>query len=153
MTNEKGFAKILVPLDGSKNADRALTKAIFIAEKFQSELILVHIIDEYFIDFTTDMEGYQIPNSTSIKIKKASMENAKGMLKKRHEKVQKRKINCKYEVIVGDVSEKIINYSKENSIDLIVIGARGLGKFKQLLLGSISNKVSIGSGCPVMIVK
>lgn len=144
---------ILVPLDGSSNADRALDAAILIAEKFQSEIFLINVVDRYIIDFATDVEGFTIPDSAVTKIKTIYLENAKKILNEKYNKIRQKNIKCTYEVLVGDVAEKIINFSKENSVDLIVIGARGLSKFKQLMLGSVSYKVSIGAKCPVMIVK
>jgi nucleotide-binding universal stress UspA family protein len=47
----------------------------------------------------------------------------------------------------------IIEYIKENNIDLVVLGSRGLSKFKQLLLGSTASGLSSHSTCPVLIIR
>jgi len=44
-------------------------------------------------------------------------------------------------VIQGDPAETIINYANKGNFDMIVIGSRGLGSFKGLMLGSVSSKV------------
>lgn len=147
------FSKILVPVDGSKNADLALDKAITIAEKFESKLILIHVINDFVTDFSTTPEGFQIPNSTIIKIRKSIREQAESMMEKRLADVQKRELDCKSTIEIGDVGSEILQFAQKNDIELIVMGARGLGKFKQLLLGSVSNKVMTGASCPVLIVK
>ena len=56
-------------------------------------------------------------------------------------------------VIEGDPSERIINYAKDHDVDIIVIGSRGLGTFKGLLLGSVSNKVSHRADRTCVIVR
>ncbi|HSB56911.1 MAG TPA: universal stress protein [Nitrosopumilaceae archaeon] len=147
------FIKILVPIDGSKNADKALSEALAICEKFGSKLILIHVISDFILDYSTTAEGFQIPNTTVIKIRKETREHAQKMMKERLLKAQEKKINCKSIIIIGDSGSEIINYAKNEDVNLIVMGARGLGKIKQLLLGSVSNKVVIGSPCPVLIVK
>ncbi len=53
----------------------------------------------------------------------------------------------------GDAAKEIIEYSKENSVDLIVSGSRGLSKFKGWLLGSVSRKLVHYSECSALIVK
>jgi len=147
------FTKILVPIDGSKNADKALSKALVISEKFDSELILIHVISDFILDFSTTAEGFQIPNTAVMKIRTAVREQAKKMMAERLSRVQKKKINCESVILIGDIGSEIIQHAEKDNVDLIVMGARGLGKFKQLLLGSVSNKVVISSPCSVLIVK
>ncbi|MFZ0843228.1 MAG: universal stress protein, partial [Nitrosotalea sp.] len=54
---------------------------------------------------------------------------------------------------VISITESLISYSESHNVDLIVIGSRGLGGFKKLLLGSVASGVSQHSKCPVLIVK
>ena len=53
----------------------------------------------------------------------------------------------------GDAAKEIINYTKENHIELIVCGSRGLSTFKGWLLGSVSRKLVHYSDCSVLVVK
>lgn len=52
----------------------------------------------------------------------------------------------------GDATSNIIDFSKKGNYDTIIMGRRGMGQFKQLVLGSISNKVLNQSDCTVVIV-
>lgn len=153
MKNYRKFSTILVPLDGSKNADKALDTAISISKKNQAKLILFHVIDDYILDSMTDIEGMEIPNSTTVKVKAGLKKKAMKMLNERSNKALKNKIDCKTEIHIGNIGDEILSYSEQNKVDLIIMGARGLGKLKQLLLGSVSNKIVTNSHCPVMIVK
>lgn len=53
----------------------------------------------------------------------------------------------------GDAAQRIIETARDENCDLIVLGHRGMGAFKELLLGSVSHKVAIHAGCPVLVVR
>jgi nucleotide-binding universal stress UspA family protein len=53
----------------------------------------------------------------------------------------------------GDAATEIIEYAKNASMDLIVVGSRGLSRIRGLLLGSVSRKLVHYAGCSVLIVK
>ena len=57
-------------------------------------------------------------------------------------------------VLEGSVSDEILKFAKDNNIDLIVIGSKGLSGLSRLMsLGSISRKISELASCPVMIIR
>jgi nucleotide-binding universal stress UspA family protein len=51
----------------------------------------------------------------------------------------------------GSPAEVIVNVAGDERVDLIVLGARGLGPIKELVLGSVSHAVLHGATCPVLI--
>jgi nucleotide-binding universal stress UspA family protein len=53
----------------------------------------------------------------------------------------------------GHVVEEILRAAKEENVDLIVIGARGLSTIKEILLGSVSHGVSLHAPCPVLLMR
>jgi nucleotide-binding universal stress UspA family protein len=53
----------------------------------------------------------------------------------------------------GDAASNITGYADKEGFDLITIGSRGLGRFKEMVLGSVSNKVLHHTKCSVLIVK
>ena len=61
--------------------------------------------------------------------------------------------NVKTVVREGKPARALLEYAKGNGIDLIVVGSRGVGELDAALLGSVSQKVSMLSGCTVMIVR
>jgi nucleotide-binding universal stress UspA family protein len=56
-------------------------------------------------------------------------------------------------VVVGRPGEQIVAAASDPVVDLVVVGARGLGAFKRLLLGSVSEHVLHHAACPVLIVR
>jgi nucleotide-binding universal stress UspA family protein len=69
------------------------------------------------------------------------------------ERVETAGLTADAHVITGDPASVILDFSKENNVQLIVMGSRGLGTFKEMMLGSVSHRVSQVSECPVLIVK
>ena len=67
--------------------------------------------------------------------------------------VTKSSIKFKKEMIFGHDAKEIVDFAQKGKFDLFVIGARGRGTIKQMLLGSVSNAVVHSSKIPVLIVK
>jgi nucleotide-binding universal stress UspA family protein len=54
---------------------------------------------------------------------------------------------------MGDAAQRIMETANEVKCGLLLIGSRGRGGFKELLLGSVSHKVTNHASCPVLVVK
>lgn len=151
---KEGFTmmkKILVPFDGSETALRALEFAAGIGKPFGSEIMVVNVIVPY--DYTKVP-----PRKPKNAIEEAEMaakepdptplDIAKGILDK---------LGCttaSYRLIVDiDPAERILEYAKTAEADMIVLGNRGMGMLAELLIGSVSMKISQYAECPVVIVK
>lgn len=153
--------RILVPYDGSDPSNRALEKAIELTElSDKMEITIMHVIPEIPVppmferpvlskktgDFVT-MSAYLKEVYEDMKIE------ALKMLSETKLKIKKEVGIVEIKAIIGDPSDRIIEYVKDNSIDLIVMGTtslKGISKIKSL--GSITRNVSERSGCPVMLV-
>lgn len=57
------------------------------------------------------------------------------------------------EVQVGEPAEEIVDLARTEHVDFIIMGSRGLSPIKELLLGSVSDKVLRTAPCPVMVVR
>jgi nucleotide-binding universal stress UspA family protein len=138
--------RILVPVDGSEQSHKAIAFAADLAKHYNAALYLLHvykitIIPEGLGDYVmTEREELQ---ALGDKIIAAAEKEAKG-----HgiELIQAT-------VVEGDPAERIIDYAKEHDVDIIVIGSRGLGTFKGLLLGSVSDKVTHRADRTCVIVR
>jgi len=52
----------------------------------------------------------------------------------------------------GEPDRRIVSYAKEKDVDLIVIGARGLGRIEGMLIGSVTDAVLKSAPCPVLVI-
>lgn len=158
------FKKILVPYDGSKPANNALDHAVNIAKsagRDRPDVILLHVIAEFpsyhFIDrpARSIKTGEKVMLSQYLKeIYELMEKSAADALAKKKEEIKKSSdFEIETKVLAGHVSDTIIEFSRKEKVDMIVIGnvgRSGLSKVKTL--GSVSRSVSERAPCPVMIV-
>lgn len=135
--------KILVPVDGSPYAQQAIEAAKSFAEKFDSEVILLHVIDNTNI-YPRDLGDSIIKENRRLSSK--ILEKGKHLLDSLGEKVTTvQKQGVPYDVI--------LSYSEEADVDLIVMGSRGTSGVNRILLGSVTRKVAVASEKSVYIVR
>ena len=141
--------KILVPVDGSKIALRALEFAMEIGGKFGSEIIVINIDVPY--DLSRIKPPRRDKNGNVIPVEAAAptpLEEAEKEAKKAgYERITFKK------VVDIDPAERICAEAEKDDTDLIIMRNRGMGVLAGFFLGSVSTKVSQSAHCPVTIVK
>ena len=155
------FTRLLVAVDGSENSARASQAALELAEKLKADLIVLHAIipPALYYHTETSMEGPVIEPPTHEKEIDLYLEYARrvarGIVDKTVSEAKKRSITVKADTpdATGSVVETIVNQAVKENADLIVVGTRGLGGFKKLLLGSVSNGVVSHAHCPVLVIR
>ncbi len=144
------YAKILVPIDGSECAWRALEHASALGGKFDAQLVVVTVVQPYnnaaLLSVPLDRKTINDSNAELEKI-------GDNVLKMAAERLIKYPGKVDYIVEVGHPSERILAMAKKNAVDLIVLGSRGLSGIAEFFLGSVSSKVSQYADVPVLIVK
>jgi len=139
----KEIKKILVPLDGSKNSFRGLDEAISLAKKNSASITGLFVIQAY-------------PTEIGVlrtAIGKALSKQSKNFLSQAQKICKQNNIDFIDIIDYGDEGAKIVSYAKKNKCDMIIIGSRGIGGIKQLILGSTTNYVLHNSKIPVLVVK
>jgi nucleotide-binding universal stress UspA family protein len=154
------FGKILVPLDGSEHSVKALEKAIQIAKKFEAKMTLIHVysvsVQPILLPEPTTLGASSIPFLTAAEISKVAeiTRNAgKRILEDGEHRAKSEKIRVEKMLVEGHAVQEIVRVAKEGNFDLIVIGARGLSKIREILLGSVSDGVIHHVTCPILLVK
>lgn len=139
--------RILVPIDFSKYSEEALKVAAQIARKNKSEIILLHLLE------LPHQGGDAISNGSSIPeimfYKNAAIGNLEDLMDADYLKGIYVSEATKFE----KVPEGILEVSKTNQVDLIVMGSHGTSGFEELLIGSNTEKVVRSSDIPVLVVK
>ncbi len=156
MSSDQLFSKLLVPIDGSEPSFHAARVAINIANKFNSEIIVLFVVVSPSKSEYANLTGLVTPKQIDMIIENAKEESKKWF--NRIEDIVKEKnpnIKLSTKVILTGVAVygEIIHYAQEENIDLIVIGTRGRSGIKRLLLGSTASGVVTYANCPVLVTK
>lgn len=138
--------KILVPVDGSDNSFRALDQAILLAKGTGASVTAMHVIETPPMVY---VESQKLLNELLAKYRE---ESAK-VLDKCKQIAEKSGVTIETVIAEGDAASSIVGYAHKDGFGQIIIGSRGHGKFKEMVLGSVSNKVLHHAKCPVLIVK
>jgi nucleotide-binding universal stress UspA family protein len=137
---EEKNLKILVAIDGSEISMKAADYAISLADKYNSKLIALHVID--------------IPSPEVIDLD--VREESPYWLNSIGERARAQRIQFESKIVEGAanrIGEIIVSYAEKEKIDLIVVGTRGRSGIKRMLLGSVASDVVHYAHCPVTIVK
>jgi len=152
--------RILVPVDGSEHSRKALEFATDIAHKFNASVVLAHVVSTAaLLPAPVPQVGVPVtpdgvpPPVFSAKMAEDMAKLGSELLERQSSEVEKRGLTVKNVLERGEPVGKILQTAKNERCDLIVIGARGLGKMRALLLGSVSDGVVHRAPCPVVVVK
>jgi nucleotide-binding universal stress UspA family protein len=140
--------KILIPVDGSTNADRAVDYAIVIAKQFKElpEICLLNVQwklasgnVKLFISQDTINDYYKEQGAVALTQARAKLDQAG--------------LAYTYHISVGSPAEAVVQYAQEHQVDQIVMSAHGENTLSSFLLGSIASKVVQLAKVPVLLVK
>ena len=140
------FTNILVPVDGSDNSYRALDAALLLSEKLSSEITVIHVMEQFPI---THFGSEKLLSEVLEAYKKENQD----IISKCSEIATQKGLTIKTLLLQGNPASVILDYSKKEKFDLLIMGTRGLGKFKELILGSVSGKIVHHSPCAVMLIR
>ncbi|MFD2673216.1 universal stress protein [Marinicrinis sediminis] len=139
------YSRILVATDGSAHANRASEHALNLARQFPgAHVTLFHVTPSL-------SRGHLI--KSQFDIKSMLEDEAHQHITRTECNFREAGIPFQVEVALGDPAAEIIHKAETEAFDLLILGSRGLNKFKEFVLGSVSNQVAHEVKCPVLIVK
>lgn len=138
------FENILLAVDGSDHALKAAKLAGDLARLSGGKLRVLTVYD--------DVPSYLgEPNLSQVIAKRT--EQAEQVLDSTTKEIGDIPGGCETDILSGDPAKAILRAVDTFNIDLIIMGTRGQGDIKSLLLGSQSHKVVSAAPCPVMLVR
>ncbi len=144
------FKTILVAVDGSQGAARALDAAIALQKSFDSELLLLSVYRDHNLwKASVSWVQEETTSSTDEAMKQYAREVAE---QSKAHALEQGASNVRAFYINGGPARQIIRFSKEHDADLIVLGKRGLSDSSNDLLGGVAHKVTSLAKCPVLSV-
>jgi nucleotide-binding universal stress UspA family protein len=137
------YERILVPVDGSENAKAALKEAIKIAKLTGGKITVMHTYQSWSPALIDNKQAWHAALKNAAK---TILDNAQKIAAAEGYKVETLLVD-------GNAVQEIVNTANSGHFDLIVMGARGISKITEILLGSISSGVIKKAKCPVLIIK
>ncbi|MBW1946159.1 MAG: universal stress protein, partial [Deltaproteobacteria bacterium] len=145
--------KILVPVDGSKHALKAIEFAAMMAGQNNTTVHLLNVVKDgefpkAFLDYIRSENIKENPQAVFLQFaEKEVIGPAQAAAKSKGIK------NIEIETVSGDPAENIIEYASHHDIDVIVMGSRGLGSAKTTMMGGVTTKVCYGTNRTCVIVR
>jgi len=141
---------VLIPTDFSACADHALSHAVEVADRFDAQLHILHVVNE----LDPDWYGITDAQERAVKLR----DQIKSEARERLEELAPGKDLHDFETIVSlqlsfDVADSINEYVQEREIDLVVMGTHGRQGIDRLMLGNVANKIIRHTPCPVMTIR
>ncbi len=127
------YKKIMVPLDGSELAEKALPYVKSIAGLKKSNVTLFAVSLTVFVD----RRDHLFASYVEAKAKELNEEGIKATAATSY----------------GDVTREILKYANNHKMDLIIMATHGYSRAKQWMFGSITQKILYGTEIPVLLVK
>ena len=135
--------RILCPTDFSKASGEALKVARELKNIFSAELDVMYVLPNYILK--KKIKKLKDRDKIIQELFEDTRENLKKILSDYN--IEKAGI-----IDEGKPDKRIVSFSKEKDIDLIVMGARGLGFIKGMIIGSVTDAVLKSSPCPVLVI-
>ncbi len=134
---------ILIPVDGSDGSDKAVAQAVELAKIYEAKLNFLYV---------ANINQLAINAALSHAILDAVKKAGQTILT-RAENMVPSEIESENFLETGAPAAVILEFEEKLNADLIVMGSRGLGLVKGVLLGSVSQYITERAKCPVLIVK
>lgn len=141
--------KIIVAVDASQHAMKAVEKAKEIVEAFSSDVILINVVEGlHYYD-------YEIGSMLSDGLEKVESSKARAgqLLEETKKSFSLLSDNVETVLLEGDVSKMLIDYIDKSDADLVVIGSHGMKGLRKLKLGDVVGKVIHHINKSIMIVR
>jgi nucleotide-binding universal stress UspA family protein len=138
--------KILVPIDFSENADRALKAAKLVGEKTEAELLILHVYQPFIPDMTVPPGVGVLPVSVEVE------DSFRNRLKEYVDQARQEGYQAEGVWASGGIHPAVFEAIDQYKPDMVVMGRTGTGGFLDKLIGSATTKIALEAKCPVLIV-
>jgi nucleotide-binding universal stress UspA family protein len=138
---------ILVPVDFSETSSKIVAYAGHMAEKFQSRLTVVYVVESL-----QKYEGFAIPHISLTQFEEGLEKSAQDKMNDFVEEHIPPSLAYDTKVVMGDVGATINRIAEKEKMDLIVMGTHGYRGIEHTLFGSVAEKVVKTAPCPVLTI-
>jgi nucleotide-binding universal stress UspA family protein len=143
--------KILWPSDRSQESDKSLGFAVFIARKYDAEILGVHVTHKQ--SFLSSLELFELNDEPVKEAFAQSEKDFESYFSSLKTGLRKRKVIFSGKILKGEPADRILKTAKRERADLILMGTRGHGLLDRMLIGSTTLEVLRKSGVPILAFK
>lgn len=144
-------ARILVPTDMSDDSDIAIHRAFYIAKTYNSEVIVLHVINDPVKQCTVD---YCLSEELVKELQSRMLESTRSRIWEQMAKFASMGVSpIIADIRTGSPHDEILKEAEERDVDLIVIASFGRSGLSKYLMGSVVRQVLAGAKCSVLLVK
>jgi len=138
------FKNILLSIDDSQYTEKNVEFVSNLVKELDSKLTILYVA-----------ALPPVPTPVTYLDPKPFLDAGKQLLNKFKSKAQKIGVSAttKIDITYGNPANKIIEYAEKEGFDMIAIGAKGRSKIRNLLLGSVADRVVRNAPCPVLVIR
>jgi len=140
------YSKILIPLDGTEAAEKAIPNVLELASYNNAEVHLLYVASNPAIGYAWDYPVIATTNFIEME------ENARRYIEKIRDKIAQKGVKVSAEVCDGAVAPAIIDVAEKENVDLIAMYTHARKGLSRLLMGSFTEEVIHDSPIPVLVV-
>ena len=144
------YKTVLFPTDFSDFSDVALNHAVYICRQCDARLVILHVVEDVLLPDPIEYMGVY---ETVTAIQAQLEEGAKKKLAGFEKDPRLEGISISTDLKQGKAFVEIVSYTRDNNIDLIVMGSHGASGLNHMLFGGTAEKVVRKASCPVLTVK
>jgi nucleotide-binding universal stress UspA family protein len=142
--------KIMIATDGSDTSKKAAMIGIDIAHRANGSITAVYVMETLRL---AHLPGFATLPGLKEKILQLMQEEGQQATQFVEDQALIMKVPCRKILTQGSPSEELLKISREQGIDLIIMGSLGRTGMEKILLGSVAGKVVLQSSIPVLLVK
>ena len=144
------YRRILVAVDGSPTSTKGLREAIRLAKDGRGQLVLVHVVNEFFA--FANLDGF----APGVDLVPSLREGGRRILARAKALVDKQRVRVRTvmrETLGGPAADTIVREARKQRADVIVLGTHGRRGLRRAVLGSDAEQVVRRSPVPVLLVR
>jgi nucleotide-binding universal stress UspA family protein len=140
---------VLIPLDGSPLAEAILEDAIALGMLMQADYTLLQAIEPALFGYAPGWLAPGLNEEVLAQLQAA----AQGYLEHVAERMRAQQLQVRTQVVLAPPAAAILEYAREQAVDLIALATHGRGGGARMLLGSVADKIVRGAGAPVLVAR
>ena len=143
--------RVLVPLDGSRLGEGAVSHVETLAGSLGAEVVLLHIVDPLIVQpMYGPLLSYPLPVPEGEEAMRAE---AKAYLSGVEKTLSEKGLETTGEVLFGSPADQIIEFAERNDIDLIALSSHGRSGIGRWVFGSVTDKILHAGDTAVLVIR